>query len=336
MIAVVTGASGFIGRNLVGRLREDGHEVRCLVRPDGGAAPEGVARALVDLQDPAAVRSCPALEGADVIFHLAGATRARSASAFAAANVSPTRNLLEALATKRLRPRFVYVSSQAAAGPAPSLDSPVTEDDVPGPVEEYGRSKLEAERVVATYGDRVPTSIVRPCSVLGPFDRDFLRMFAHAERGIIVYPGAERHWLSWLHVTDVIEGLLAVARAETAVNRTYFLASQQPIQWRTLGEAIEATIGRRVTHLDVPGALVRAAAHIGDAVGAFMLEAPLLNSNKVTLSRQPFWVCRADRAREELAWRQSRSLPEAVRDTYLWYRASGWLSGSHRTAVAVA
>jgi nucleoside-diphosphate-sugar epimerase len=336
MIAVVTGASGFIGRNLVGRLRDEGHEVRCLVRPGGGAAPVGVAYTRVDLRDPAAVMACEALVGADTIFHLGGATRARSASAFAAANVTPTRNLLAALATRRLRPRFVYVSSQAAAGPAPSNDRPVTEDDSPKPVEEYGRSKLEAERVVATFSDRIATTIVRPCSVLGQFDRDFLRMFAHAERGVIVYPGVEKHWLSWLHVADVIDGLLAAARGEAAVNRTYFLASQQPIEWLTLGRAIEAVIGRRVTHLNVPGALVRAAAHIGDVVGAFMLETPLLNSNKVTLSRQPFWVCSAERASKEIGWRQSRSLPDAVRDTYLWYQQSGWLSGPHRTAVAVA
>lgn len=336
MIAVVTGASGFIGRNLVGRLRDEGHEVRCLLRPGSTGAPDGVPHVRVDLRDPAAIRVCPALDGAEVIFHLGGATRARSGAAFLAANVTPTRNLLEAIAARRQRPRFVYVSSQAAAGPAQRQDRPVTEGDAPAPVEEYGQSKLEAERVVATYADRLQTTIVRPCSVLGPFDRDFLRMFAHAERGVILYPGTERHWLSWIHVADVIEGLLAAARADAAVNRTYFLASQPPVEWRTLGEVIELAVGRRVTHLNVPALLVRAAAHVGDAVGAFMLDVPLLNSNKVMLSQQPFWICTADRARQELDWRQSRSLPEAIRETYLWYRANGWLSGSHRAAVTAS
>jgi nucleoside-diphosphate-sugar epimerase len=336
MIAVVTGASGFIGRNLVGRLRDEGHEVRCLLRPDGGPAPAGAAQVKVDLRDPAAVRSCAALDGADAIFHVGGATRARSASAFAAANVAPTRNLLDALATRRLRPRFVYVSSQAAAGPATAREWPTVEEDTPRPVEEYGRSKLEAERVVSSFGDRMPTVIVRPCSVLGPFDRDFLRMFAHAQRGMVIYPGVERSWLSLLHVADVVEGLLAAARMDAAVGRTYFLASKEPVQWLALGREIEAAIGKRVGHVNIPGALVSAAAHIGDLVGAFMLQTPLLNSNKVTLSRQRFWVCSADRAAKELGWSQSCSLPDAVRDTYLWYQQSGWLSGPRRTAVAVA
>lgn len=336
MIAVVTGASGFIGRNLVARLSDEGHEVRCVTRPGGGAAPAGFASTPLDLLNPAAVRTSGAFADADVVFHLAGATRARSAAAFAAANVVPTRNLLDGLVAGGLRPRFVYVSSQAAAGPASSKDDELTEDDSPRPVEEYGRSKLEAERVVEGFSAQVPTVIVRPCSVLGPFDRDFLAMFRHAQRGVIVYPGVARHWLSWLHVGDAVEGLLAAARAEAAPSRTYFLASAQPIEWRTLGGAIEAALGRRVTHLSIPGGLVRAAAHIGDIAAAFMLETPLLNSNKAVLSRQPYWVCSAERARKELGWMQTRSLPDAVRDTYLWYQQSGWLNGPRRTVAAVA
>ena len=336
MIALVTGASGFIGRNLVGRLLDEDHEVRCLVRPGGGIAPPGAASTRLDLLDPAAVRAADVLEEVDVVFHLAGATRARSAAAFADANVTPTRNLLDALVARGRRPRFVYVSSQAAAGPAASKDQPVTENDAPRPVEEYGRSKLEAERVVGSYSDRVPTVVVRPCSVLGPHDRDFLTMFRHAQRGVIVYPGVDRHWLSWLHVADVVSGLLAAARTDAATDRTYFLASTNPIEWRTLGQAIEAVVGRGAMHLNIPGGLVRAAAHIGDVAGAFMLGMPMLNSNKASLSRQPFWVCSAERAGKELGWAQTRSLPDAVRDTYLWYQQSGWLSGPRRTAVAVA
>lgn len=336
MIAVVTGASGFIGRNLVGRLLDEGHEVRCLVRPGGGRAPDGTAPVHVDLQDAAAVRACQALDGADVLFHLGGATRARTAAAFAAANVVPARNLLDGLVKRSLRPRFVFVSSQAAAGPAAVEDRAVVEDDAPRPVEEYGRSKLEAEQVVSSFGDRVPATIVRPCSVLGPFDRDFFRMFAHAQRGVIIYPGVERFWLSWLHVADVVDGLLAAARSDAAAGRTYFLASKQPIEWRTLGREIESAVGRTVAHINIPGALVGVAAHIGDVAGAFMLRTPLLNSNKATLSRQRFWVCSAERAEKELGWTQSRSLPDAVRDTYLWYQQSGWLSGPRRTAAAVA
>src|ERR687884_2269440 len=101
MIAVVTGGSGFIGRNLVARLLCDGHEVRCLLRPSGGAVPEGAKRYIVRFDDKRSLENCAAFEGAHVVFHLAGATKAVCAADFIAANVVPTRNLLNALREKR-------------------------------------------------------------------------------------------------------------------------------------------------------------------------------------------------------------------------------------------
>ena len=334
MIAVVTGASGFIGRNLVGRLLGDGHEVRCLVRTRGGQAPPGSTAALIDFEDPDSLARCTALDGADVLFHLASATRARSAADFARANVTPTRSLLSALAARGLSSRFVHVSSQAAAGPASARDRPVREEDAAHPVEEYGRSKLHAERLV--QDSTLSWTIVRPCSVYGRFDRDFLRLFQFARRGLVVYPGVRQHWLSLLHVDDVVDGLMAAARTKAAERRLYFLSSKQPVQWVELGREIARAAGSPAWHLNVPGALVSAAAHIGDLAGRFTVETPLLNSNKAALSRHPYWVCDGARAEAELGWRQTRSLPDALRDTYLWYEQSGWLSGSSRAAVAVA
>lgn len=330
MIAVVTGGSGFIGQNLTRRLLGDGHTVRCLVRPLGGTPPAQAERYVVDFRDSRSLLNSPAFEGADVVFHLAGATKAVRPAAFADANVTPTRNLLGALAARRLRPRFLFVSSQAAAGPAPSARRPVDEDDSPHPVEAYGRSKLEAERIVESFLDRVPVTTVRPCAVMGPHDRDFLMLFRFAERGFLLYPGVRDHWLSVLHVDDVVGGLLAAAAAERAICRTYFLASAEPVRWRSLGESIERATGLPARHLNVPAPLVRAAAILGEFAGRLTRTAPLVNRSKEALSRDAYWVCSASRARRELGFAESRSLPEVARDTYYWYRLHGWLRGSRR------
>jgi nucleoside-diphosphate-sugar epimerase len=336
MIAVVTGASGFVGHTLVRRLREAGHEVRCLVRPMGGQPPPGVHRHVVVFEEPRSLLHCDALEGADVVFHLAAATKAVSEEEFIRANVTPTRNILGAITARRLTPRFVFVSSQAAAGPASSPTHPVDEDDVPRPVEAYGRSKLEAERIVESFGNRVATTVIRPCAVFGPYDRDFLTLFRLAQRGFVVYPGVAQHWLSLLHVDDVVSGIISAATRPEAVSRVYFLASAAPVQWRALGESIAAMMSRRVRHINVPGTLVRGASVAGELYGRLTQRVTIANRSKAALSREPYWVCSASRARGELGFEESRSLPDALRDTYYWYRKSGWLGGSGRGADAVA
>lgn len=336
MIAVVTGGSGFIGQNLVRRLLTDGHQVRCLVRADSGPTPEAATRVTVRFDDGRSLLECPALDGAHVIYHLAGATRAPSAEAFDAANVMATRHLLAAVIARKLYPKIVFVSSQAAAGPAKSLDHPVTEDMPSRPVEPYGASKLRAERVVREASDRVAATIVRPCSVFGAHDRDFFPLFRMVRRGLVLYPGTADHWLSLLHVDDVVDGLLAAGRRDTSVCRTFFLSSAEPLQWRALGEEISNVVGRQVRHLNVPAPIVDVVSAFGELLGRGGLPMPLANRSKAALARQPLWICSAARAREELAFRPTRSLPDALRDTYNWYRQSGWLRDSRRVVPAVA
>ncbi len=336
MIAVVTGGSGFVGHNLVYRLKKDGHEVRCLVRASGGMPPSGTKRFVVRFEEPASLLDTAALDGADVVFHLAAATQAVGPEAFTAANVTPTRHLLGAIVARRIHPRFVFVSSQAAAGPAPARHRAIDEDDIPRPVEAYGRSKLEAERVVESFSDRVATTIVRPSSVFGPHDRDFLTLFRLAQRGIVVYPGVADHWLSLLYVDDLVDGLLAAGRTNEAISRKYFLSAETPIQWRDLGACIGDAMGRELRHVNLPASLVLTAATAGEWLSRLTRRPSIANRSKAVLAQQPYWVCSSSRARRELGFQESRSLPEAIRHTYYWYRQSGWLRGSSGAATAVA
>lgn len=336
MIAVVTGASGFVGQNLVRRLRGEGHEVRCLVRPSGGGSPAGGTRHVVRFEEPASLLKCDALEGAHVVFHLAAATKAPGTEAFHAANVTPTRHLLGAIIARRLFPRFVFVSSQAAAGPAPDLHRKVDETDPPRPIEPYGRSKLEAERIVESFADRVPITIVRPCAVFGPHDRDFLPLFRFANRGIIPYPGIADHWFSVMHVDDLAGALIAAGTRPEAISQTYFVAGIEAVRWREFGDHIAAAVGRSVRHVNIPSAIVQTASMAGELWSRVSRRPTLANRSKAALSRQKYWVCSASRAREDLSLTETRSLPQAIRETYYWYRQNGWLRGSSGARGAVA
>jgi len=177
---IVTGATGFIGSHLAARLVREGAEVVCLVRPTSSLRwLEGldVETRVAPLEDAQALER--AVADAELVVHAAGLTRARSVAAYMAANAENTRRLLGAMGDGVRR--LVYVSSLAAVGPNPSAE-PLDESAEPRPLGGYGASKLAAEQAVREHAGRVETCIVRPPSVYGPRDPNFVSLFRTAQR----------------------------------------------------------------------------------------------------------------------------------------------------------
>src|SRR5262245_34964850 len=126
---LVTGATGFIGTKLTQRLVERGDDVTCLVRTSSrreALEPLGVRFVYGDVRDGDAVRA--AVEGAQVVYHLAGLTTAFRAADLMAVNAEGFRKLAASCAAASSPPTLVFVSSLAAAGPSPA-DQPRTEGD---------------------------------------------------------------------------------------------------------------------------------------------------------------------------------------------------------------
>lgn len=331
MIAVVTGTGGFVGSHLADALLARRATVRALVRRGSGApaVPRNprIECHTVDLADAESVAASHAWDGATHVFHAAGITKARTLAQFRAANVRPTANILAALAGRASPPRFVLVSSQAAAGPAGAADAPVREQDAPRPIEAYGISKLEAEHETHRYSDRVPSVIVRPVSVYGPRDRDFLEVFRQASARIAFYASPADQQISIVHVADAVRGLIAAAEADQQRGRTYFLANSEPVSWRELYAGVARVTGAKPFAVQLPGAALHAAAAIADFVGALTGRTFLLNGQKEAMARPAWWTVDAARARAELAWREHELLQVGLRDTYVWYVQAGWLRG---------
>lgn len=307
MIAAITGANGFIGQHLVRRFRAAGWDVRPVVRGDFES----------DELD-------HRFAGADVVVHAAGATRAPTHAQLRASNVGLTRRVIEAARRGHVR-RLVFISSQAAAGPATSRDASTTEKTPPAPIEEYGRSKLEAERLVVGATDLDPV-ILRPSAVYGPGDRDFLAMFRLARFGIALHPGNRDHWISIVHVDDVVTAVMSAATERRSAGRTYFLANDEPLQWQQLFRGAARCANRSLAvDLEVPAALVRFAAEIGDVAAKMTGSAGLLTSEKVALGAARYWICSNGLARRELGFNPGVELDRGLRETYEWYRAHNWL-----------
>lgn len=337
MIAVVTGSSGFIGAHLVDALLARGHTVRALYRPETPARRRDprVEHHEADLVDDRSVRESGVWRGATHVFHLAGVTRGRTLAYLRAANVLPTANLLAAIAARGVFPRVVLVSSQAAAGPARDPRAPRRESDPPAPVEDYGRSKLEAEQATFPYRDSLPITIVRPSAVYGPRDDDFLAAFRQASRPVAFYGTSRRQIFSIVHVCDLVAALLRAAERPVAIGRTYFVANAEPTDWPTIYSVVSAEAGARAIPVPLPPLVVAGAARVADVVGALTGRHFLLNRNKVALTRPRYWVCDSSCARTDLEWSDSIPLIDGLRETYHSYLADGRLRrrGAHGTGA---
>jgi nucleoside-diphosphate-sugar epimerase len=309
-IAAVTGANGFIGRRLCEHLEREGWEVRHVVRRDF---------------ERGAVRE--AFRGVSVVVHAAGATRAPTVAELRSSNVELTRRVVSD-ANEAGVDRFIFLSSQAAAGPAPSRDAPVTERQPACPIEDYGRGKLDAERVVMSTRAGAWT-ILRPASVYGPGDRDFLALFRLARHGVAVHPGNRAHWISIVHVDDLVRAVSAAATLVSAAGATAFVANDEPAQWAELFRVAASASGRASAELaidfQVPSTLVRAAALVGDAAARLTGRAGLLTSGKVALSEAPYWICSNAQAKQLLGFQPEVELRDGFADTHRWYLEHGWL-----------
>lgn len=207
-VVAVTGASGFIGRNLVLRLRELNHSVACV--------PHGA--------DEAAWLS--AIAGAEVVFHLAGVNRPETAEDFRTGNVGITERLVAVMRQLPSSPSVVYASSIQAAA-----DNP------------YGRSKRDAEALIAAYAEAasVPGWIFRLPNVFGKWCRpnynSVVATFCHnVSRGLPLTINDPSAPLKLVYIDDVIDHLATIAAAPKS-----HLASSEiaPVYELTVGELAE-------------------------------------------------------------------------------------------------
>jgi nucleoside-diphosphate-sugar epimerase len=265
---LVTGATGFIGRVLCAKLGSRGAEVRGLAR---GAA-EGPWAQMIAADIGAGPLPGAAMQGVDTVFHLAGKVHALAQpgadeSGYVRANVDGTRNVLEAAARAKVA-RFVFASSVKAGGEGCDVCLDEAMDD--NPETPYGRTKLEAERLVFKFARQheMHAVVLRLPLVYGPGSKGNLaRMLeAVAARRFPPLPEFGNH-RSLVHVEDVAEAAIRAAETPQANAQTYIVTDGRPYSTRDLYALMRAALGRKRPRLSIPMKALRAAARFGDMAG---------------------------------------------------------------------
>ena len=325
---LVTGATGFIGSHLVERLLSEGAIVRCLMRPvspRGGAArhlpPQGATSILGDLITGAGLDT--ALDGVDIVFHLAGVTKALHASDYYLGNVRATENLLSAMSGSSAR--LIHVSSLAALGPSPD-GTPLREDAAPHPLTHYGKSKLAGEQAVRGSKISGRSTVIRPPVVYGPRDVDVYQVFKAAAGGALLRIGRPESYFSFIYIADLVDGLILAAERRQAAGKAYFLANPGPVSWTEFGATAALTMVKKIRTFTLPVWAAYLGGCFADLLSRMTGRPGILSRDKILDARQRYWVCDVTRAAVELDFRTRTSLREGVAATLEWYRQAQWLT----------
>ncbi len=304
-----------------------GTEVHCLLRPrpqpDDWLRQLGCKELPGDITDPESLSG--KLHNFDLVYHLAGVTKALSAREFELANATGTRNLLEAASqgSPHLQ-KFVLVSSLAAAGPS-ATGVPLTESDSPRPVSNYGKSKLLGEESCLKFMKHLPITIVRPPAVYGPRDTDVLTYFRFARRGYRPVLGRVQRTASFIFVKDLVDGIVLAAESTAAAGRTYYLSDKRVYTWDELGLTIAEVLGVSTRKITLPLWAAFLAAAGADLTARITRKASIINLDKFEELKMLHWVCSSARAAEELAFKTAYSLQQGLAETAEWYKQAGWL-----------
>ena len=243
---VVAGAAGFIGS--------------AVVRGLGGAAVTALHRSDVDLNDTDAVRR--ALRAGDVVVNAAGYADVTDISPegerrFRASNVDAVRSLADACADVGVA-HLVHVSSVAAMGRWRGRG--IDESHEHEPETPYARSKRDAERVLAAYGDRLPITVLRPTSVFGEGRPLAASLCRAASRSVVLLPGFGRALIPFTYVGNVVEAVRLATGNDRCFGRTFTVGDERSYSLREILEAFAGALGTSPRFLGVPGSAAMVAA----------------------------------------------------------------------------
>jgi nucleoside-diphosphate-sugar epimerase len=315
---LVTGANGFVGRAVRQALSAAEVPLRSVVRDRGslpGTLPGEEVVVAGDLGPETDWER--ALNGTDAVVHLAARVHVLKESSedpyaeFHKTNVLGARRLAREASAAGVK-RLVYVSSVKANGEATSPDRPFTENDEPAPQDDYGRSKLEAERVLGTVAEETGLEVVvlRPPLVYGPgVKANFLRLLRLVDLGVPLPFGAVRNRRSLVYVGNLADAVLTCLRCPEAAGETFLVSDGEDASTAELMRRIAHSLRRPVRLLPVPPGLMWAAAR---TAGAASVAESVLGSLAVDSSR----------IRDRLRWAPPYSMGEGLEHTARWYRTA--------------
>lgn len=248
MRVMVTGATGFVGNEVVKELLSRGHEVHALVRPGSEKklqARDRVALFPGDCLHPETL--APAAQGCDAVIHLVGIIREFPGRGitFERVHVQATQNVVEAAKAAGAR-RYLHMSALGAR---------------PEPADPYHVTNFRADQYVMASG--LTYTIFRPSIIYGPGDQS-LNLFARQIKRLKFFPiiGDGNYQLQPVPVTTVAQAFALALELSSTENQVYEVGGPEPLTFNEIIDTLARVLGRRIKKIHQPVWCMRLAARM--------------------------------------------------------------------------
>ncbi|WP_425410434.1 NAD-dependent epimerase/dehydratase family protein [Hyphococcus sp.] len=306
--AAVTGGTGFVGAALIERLSAEGWSVSALARdPSKISARPGVNIVQGALDDERAIAALA--DGADVFFHLAGLTHARTRQEYREVNVTGAERA--AHIAGEAGAAFVHASSMSARKPE---------------VSPYAQSKRDSETALAA-ASRSNWIALRLPAIYGPRDKATLPYFKMIKAGFALEPKTPRPArASILYVDDAAGALIAAGRAlqGAAVRDPCVLevGDEEPHgrAWSEIGAILAEVFGKNIRPIRVPRPAIASYHSLLRSIEGVLGRAPSVREGQINEFFHADWVARDNLLSDACGWRPQTPLKEGFAKTVRWYQ----------------
>jgi nucleoside-diphosphate-sugar epimerase len=303
MRVLVTGANGFVGREVVRRSAEAGYDVTPATRENKGLTNE---RVIGNIDSKTNWKEI--LSGVDIVIHLAARVHVindksfSSLDSFRAVNTQGTLSLANQAAQAGVR-RIVFLSSIKVNGEVTEVGKAFSADDTPAPRDPYGQSKWEAEKglLELSKSSEMEVVIIRPPLVYGPgVKANFLSLLRIVKLGVPLPLGAIHNVRSLVALDNLVDLIIRCMTHPNAKGQVFLVSDGEDLSTTELIKRIASALNKPSRLIPIPSRLLGLGAI---AVGKKDVAQRLLKNLQVDIKK----------TRDLLGWSPKISVDEGLR-----------------------
>ncbi|WP_351089080.1 SDR family oxidoreductase [Shewanella sp. S1-49-MNA-CIBAN-0167] len=309
MKLLLTGASGFVGLNMLEKL--SGYDLHVISRSNNGRFNDFKGLSFFQNEIDADTNYNDALTNRDVIIHCAARAHIMSDEAleplaeYRKVNTSGTMNLARQAVRSGIK-RFIYISSIKVNGESTELNKPFKSSDNRVPKDFYGQSKSEAEVQLLQLSKEtgLEVVIIRPTLVYGPgVKANFASLMNHVSKGFpLPFRCITKNMRSLVSVKNLVDLIVTCIEHPKAANQVFLVSDDHDISTASMVKHMSQALGKSRTLLPVPLWCYRL---FGKLVGKADLVNRLLGSLQVDITH----------TKETLGWVPPQTLEEGFKET---------------------